>query len=78
MITRLLEEAGELAAEVNHAEGLGVKVEKHGAFERAKMAKEVQDVLRVVLQLCAYYDLEEELVVSVRDSLERMKNDGLV
>jgi hypothetical protein len=34
-LARLLEEAGELAQQVNHAEGTGVKVAKHGPFDPA-------------------------------------------
>jgi len=37
----LLEECGELAAQVNHYEGRGVKREKHGEPDKAKLAKEV-------------------------------------
>jgi NTP pyrophosphatase (non-canonical NTP hydrolase) len=49
IITRLLEECGELAEQVNHFEGTGVKREKHGEPDKAKLAKKAQDVLRCVL-----------------------------
>lgn len=41
IVTRLLRECGELAAEVNHAERAGVKTEKNGEPDRARMAKEM-------------------------------------
>ena len=34
MIARLLEECGEIAKEVNHFEGTGVKIEKYGIPDR--------------------------------------------
>ena len=39
IMTRLLEECGELAEQVNHFEGTGVKREKHGEPDKAKLAK---------------------------------------
>jgi NTP pyrophosphatase (non-canonical NTP hydrolase) len=49
IMTRLLEECGELAEQVNLFEGTGVKREKHGEPDKAKLAKKAQDVLRCVL-----------------------------
>lgn len=51
MMTRLLEESGELAQMVNHFEGKGVKREKYGEPDNAKLAKEVMEVLRCALQI---------------------------
>ncbi|MCB9430806.1 MAG: hypothetical protein H6668_02375 [Ardenticatenaceae bacterium] len=65
MVARLAEECGELAAQVNHFEGSGVKRHKHGEPDRAKLAKEVQDVLRCALQIAAYYRLEAELDAAI-------------
>lgn len=53
--TRLAEECGELAAEVNHFEGVGSKREKHGEPDRAALAGEVIDVIRCALQVASYY-----------------------
>ena len=69
--TRLLEEAGELAAQINHFEGNGVKHAKHGQPDRAALAKEVQDVIRCALQVATYYDLDEELAASVERSYQQ-------
>jgi hypothetical protein len=46
IITRLCEEAGELASEVNHFEDMGAKRLKYGLPDRKALAKEVQDVIR--------------------------------
>lgn len=78
IMTRLLEECGELAEQVNHFEATGVKRAKHGEPERAKLAKEVQDVLRCALQIVDYYGIEPELLASVALGLDNVKRDGLV
>jgi NTP pyrophosphatase (non-canonical NTP hydrolase) len=74
----LAEECGEVAAEVNHFERKGVKVEKYGEPDRAKFAKELQDVIGVVLQLTLYYGLEVELKASVERLYQRVVAEGLV
>lgn len=61
IITRLCEEAGELAGAVNHFENMGVKREKHGEPDRAAMAKEVFDVMLAAMSVARYYGVEKEL-----------------
>lgn len=78
IVTRLAEECGEVAAEVNRFEGKGVKVERRGAPDRAKLAKELQDVMRAVLHLTLYYDLRAELAASVDEYYRRVVSEGLV
>jgi NTP pyrophosphatase (non-canonical NTP hydrolase) len=65
IVTRLAEECGEVAAEVNHFERTGVKVDRRGAPDRHKLAKELQDVMRAVLQLALYYDLQDEPLADI-------------
>lgn len=69
--TRLLEEAGEPAAQINHFEDSGVKRAKHGEPDRMALAKEVQDVIRCALQVADYYDLDAELEASVEKSYQQ-------
>mgnify|MGYP001815690673 CR=1 FL=1 len=76
--TRLAEECGEVAAEVNHFERQGVKVERRGAPDRRKLAKELQDVMGAVLHLAIHYELQDELAASVNASYERVVAEGLV
>lgn len=76
IMTRLLEEAGELAQMVNHFEGTGVKREKYGPPDRKKMAKEVKDVLVCALQVALYYGIEEDLEASLDQSEQRLKAEG--
>lgn len=77
-VTRLAEEVGELAAEVNHFQGSGVKRAKHGEPDKAKLAQEVKGVLLTALQVLAYYDAEPELRVSIDRTLERLTADGFL
>jgi NTP pyrophosphatase (non-canonical NTP hydrolase) len=76
--TRLLEECGELAKEINHFEGQGVKREKYGEPNKDHLAKEVQDVMRSALQVALYYQIEVELETSIEEAYQRMKNEGLI
>jgi predicted acetyltransferase/NTP pyrophosphatase (non-canonical NTP hydrolase) len=78
IMTRLLEEAGELAKEVSHFEGSGVKVEKYGLPERAHFAMEVKHVLLVALQIAGYYHLEQDLIDSVEQSYLRARAEGML
>ena len=61
IMTRLLEESGELANEVGHFEKTGIKVEKLGEARKEKLAEEACDVMQVVAQLAIYYDLGAEM-----------------
>jgi NTP pyrophosphatase (non-canonical NTP hydrolase) len=77
MMTRLLEESGELAQMVNHFEGTRIKLEKYGPPDKVKLAKEVMDLLRCGLQIAIYYGVEKELEATISESYERMKLAGL-
>lgn len=65
ILARLMEECGELAEQVHIFEAVGIKRQKHGAPSHTQLAKEIQDVLRVVLQLTEHYDLWAELDRSI-------------
>lgn len=76
MMTRLLEECGELAQEVNHFEGTGIKLQKYGEPDKNRLAKEVMDVLRGALQVAMYYGIEDELQSAIENSYKRLKQEG--
>jgi NTP pyrophosphatase (non-canonical NTP hydrolase) len=78
IVTRLAEECGEVAAEVNHFEGSGVKAQKLGAPDRSKLAKELSHVIGAVLHLAIHYGLQAELEASVDDMYRRVVSEGLV
>lgn len=75
-MTRLLEEAGELAEQVHIFEGSGVKAEKHGAPDPHKMAKEIQDVIGCALQLAQFYKIMPEVKQGIEHRFDkRVKSD---
>lgn len=78
IITRLCEEAGELAKEVNHFEGSGKKIEKYGPPDKNKLAKEIQDILRSALHVALHYGIEKELSNSIDARFEILKRDGYI
>lgn len=76
IVTRILEECGEVASEVNHFEKSGIKTQKHGEPSKQKLADEVKQALLCMMQLVQYYGIEEELEQSVNNSLERIKKES--
>jgi NTP pyrophosphatase (non-canonical NTP hydrolase) len=78
IVTRLAEECGEVAAQVNHFEGTGVKARKLGPPDRNKLAKELSQVIGAALHLAIYYGLQTELAASVDDTYRRVVSEGLV
>ncbi|MDE0430575.1 MAG: hypothetical protein OXH98_12465 [Caldilineaceae bacterium] len=76
--TRLAEECGEVASQVSHFEHKGVKAEKLGPPDRDAFAKELQDVMRAVLQLAIHYDLQPELTKSVDVHYRQIVREGWV
>lgn len=78
MITRLAEECGELAKEVNHWERTGIKVKKYGEPNKDHLAKEIQNVLTCALQVAIYYGVEPELEEAINNSFEKLKSKGFI
>ena len=78
IMTRLLEECGELAQQVNHFEGSGVKRLKHGEPDRTKLAQEVKGVLLASFQIVDYYDIQSELESSIGHTLSNLRADGFL
>jgi len=78
MVTRLLEECGEIAAEINHWEGSGLKRQKRGEPSKDKLANELRQAMVELFKIAAYYGVEEELENSIEQSLLNSKNGGLI
>jgi len=76
IMTRVLEEGGELAQQVNLFEDNGVKRQKHGPPDRAKLAQEVKGILLAVFQIVDYYAIESELESSLDYTLGNLRRDG--
>lgn len=78
MATRLLEECGEIAAEINLWENSGVKRQKHGDPKKENIANEIRQAMVELVKIAQYYHVEEELDASIERSLERSKAEGLI
>lgn len=78
MATRLLEECGEVAKEINHFEDTGIKRKKYGEPSKEKLAAELKQALVAVMQIAVYYGVQEELEESIDGSLSRLKGEGLI
>ncbi|WBW96313.1 hypothetical protein [Oceanirhabdus sp. W0125-5] len=78
MVTRLLEECGEVASEVNHFEDSGIKRQKHGEPSKEALAVELKQAMVALMQIAVYYSVEEELEKSIDASLKRMKEEKLI
>ena len=78
IMTRLLEECGELAQQVNHFEASGIKREKYGEPDKVKLAQEVKGVLSCAMQVAIYYEIENELAESIETSYQRVSVEGLI
>jgi NTP pyrophosphatase (non-canonical NTP hydrolase) len=75
MLGRLLEETGELAEQVHHFEGDGIKKDKLGEPDKKKFAKEVQDVVRILVEITEYYGLKKEIQDSIEDSYKKISGN---
>lgn len=78
MVTRLLEECGEVASEVNHFEDSGVKRLKHGEPSKDALAGEIKQALAALMQIVVYYSAQEALEKSINESLKKMKDEKLI
>ena len=78
MATRLLEECGEIASEINLWEDSGIKRQKHGDPKKEDIANEIRQALGELVKIAQYYHLEDELEASIQTSLSRSKAEGLI
>ncbi len=78
MATRLLEECGEVASEINLWEASGVKRQKHGDPKKENIANEIRQAMVGLAQIAVYYHIEDELEQSIEKSIERSKSEGLI
>lgn len=78
MATRLLEECGEVAAEINLWEDSGIKRQKHGAPRKENIANEIRQAIVELLKIAKYYGVEQELNRSVEENLARCRAEGLL
>ena len=74
--TRLLEECGEVAKEVNRFENSGTKTLRHGKGSKEDLASEIKDAMNALMQLAIHYDAVEQLQASIENSIEQLKREG--
>ena len=72
ILGRILEEAGEIAAEVNHLEATGAKHDKHGDADPRALAGEIEDLLHNVAALASYYRIESLVDDAVDETYARV------
>ena len=78
MATRLLEECGEVASEINHWEGSVPKRQKHGEPSKEKLANELRQAIAELFKIAVYYSVEKELEESVNRYLQGARDEGLI
>jgi len=78
LAARLLEEAGEVAKEINHHEGSGIKRAKYGEPSRENLAAEIKHALAALAQIALYYGVEKELESSINESIEGLRKGGWI
>ena len=78
MATRMLEECGEIASEINLWEDSGSKRQKHGDPKKEDIANEIRQAMVELAKIARYYHVEEEPEASIQTSLERSKSEGLI
>lgn len=78
MATRLLEECGEVAAEINLWEDSGLKRQKHGAPKKENIANEIRQAMVELVKIAKYYHVEQELEESIEESLKRSRSKLLI
>jgi NTP pyrophosphatase (non-canonical NTP hydrolase) len=77
-VSRLAEEAGELAGAVNHAEGMGVKNQKHGTPDLKNLVKEVEDVLRSAIGIAHHYGVLGQVRDSIAHHHDSYRDQGYI
>jgi len=78
IVTRILEECGEVASEVNHFENSGTKSERHGMPSKENLAGEIKDAMNALMQLALYYDVDTELEDTIEKSITRLTAEGCI
>ncbi len=78
IVTRILEECGEVAKEVNRLERSGTKVLRHGDGTKEDLATEIKDAMNALMQLAIYYDAVEQVNVSIDNAIEQLTNEGYI
>jgi len=71
-LSRLTEELGEIAVEVQRLEGAPAKLAKHGPGTLRDLASEVEDLLHTALGLVRHYQAEAEFDAVLDEQYRRV------
>jgi hypothetical protein len=75
-IVQLGVRSGELASAVNHAEGMGVKKEKHGNTSSERVRDKAYALAQVVAWMTTYFEAEQELEAHITKAYLEYKENG--
>jgi NTP pyrophosphatase (non-canonical NTP hydrolase) len=78
IVTRLLEEAGEVASVVNHLEGVGAKVAKHGTPDPIALGYEIEDLIHTALSLARFYGVEHIVDEAIDRTHDQLAASGAI
>jgi NTP pyrophosphatase (non-canonical NTP hydrolase) len=78
IVTRLLEECGEVASEVNLWEDTGIKRQKRGEPKKENLANEIRQAMVALMQLALYYNVENELEAKIEQTLSNLRREGCI
>jgi NTP pyrophosphatase (non-canonical NTP hydrolase) len=77
ILARLMEESGELAAEIHHFEGLKGH-RRQDPPDKDHLAKECMDIMTAVLHVAKLYGVENELNARIDKHYTMVVSEGLV
>lgn len=70
--------SGELASTINHAEGTGIKKEKHGDNAQNRMLVTARALVEVIAWIITYFDIAPDIDAHIAESYLRYKAQGLI
>jgi len=77
-IVRIGVEGGELASAINHAEGMGVKKDKHGDGAQTKVLEKAKSLAQAVAWTVRYFDVEDDLGEQIAVSYRDYRENGYI
>jgi|GEM_PF-3516952 len=77
-IVRVGVEGGELANAVNHAEGMGVKKDKHGDDAQRRVLEQAKSLAQVVAWTVRYFNAEQEFKGQIAQSYRDYREKGYI
>ncbi len=77
-VCRILEEAGEVAWEINHYERKGISVEKGSFQDKENLVLEAFQLCEVTCQLLQYFDLTQTFKDFIEGTYNKYIDDGYI